>query len=117
MSQEADPRPRYVTGVSGVVVVVVGAVVVVGGTVVVGGAVVVVGSDVVVVVVVGVFDEFECVTTRATTIAAMAMMMATTITVRLVMAAGSFSSREPGGVPGGEPGPVGGRFSEVTRQT
>ena len=86
------------TGVSAIVVVVVGGTVVGGLVVVVGGAV---GGTVVVARVAGVRAtvvdvvdvegdlELECVTTRAITMAATAMMIATTMMVRLLTGAGS----------------------------
>ena len=89
------------TGVSAVVVVVVGGMVVGGLVVVVGGDV---GGTVVVARVGGVratsstswtstgLGEFECVTTSAITMAATAMMIATTMMVRLLTGAGFFSS-------------------------
>jgi hypothetical protein len=58
------------------------------------------------VVVVGELDDPEWVTTRAMTIAAMAMMTATMIKVRLLIGDGFFLSDSPGG--------GGGRFSTVT---
>lgn len=111
------------TGVSAVVVVVVGGTVV-GGLVVVGGAV---GGTVVVARVVGVratvvdvvdvdgdFVEFECVTTRAITIAATAMMMATTMMVRLLTGAGFFPSGDSEDAPGCTGGGGGDPLSYVT---
>jgi hypothetical protein len=53
----------------------------------------------------GELDDPEWVTTRAMTIAAMAMMTATMIKVRLLIGDGFFSSDSPGG--------GGGRFSMV----
>jgi hypothetical protein len=112
-----------VTGVSAIVVVVVGGTVV-GGLVVVGGAV---GGTVVVARVVGVratvvdvvdvdgdFEELECVTTRAITIAATAMMIATTMMVRLLTGAGFFPSGDSEDAPGWTGGGGGDPLSYVT---
>jgi hypothetical protein len=112
-----------VTGVSAIVVVVVGGTVVGGLVVVVGGAV---GGTVVVARVVGVratvvvvdvdgdFGEFECVTTRAITMAATAMMIATTMMVRLLTGAGFFSSGDSDDAPGCTGGGGGDPLSYVT---
>jgi hypothetical protein len=115
-----------VTGVSAAVVVVVGGTVVGGLVVVVGGAV---GGTVVVARVVGVratvvdvvdvdgdFEEFECVTTRAITIAATAMMIATTMMVRLLTGAGFFPSGDPEDAPGCTGGRAGDPLSYVTSE-
>ena len=109
------------TGVSAAVVVVVGGTVVGGLVVVVGGAV---GGTVVVARVVGVratvvddggdFEEFECVTTRAITMAATAMMMATTMMVRLLTGAGFFPSCDSVDAPGCTGGCCGDPLSYVT---
>ena len=112
------------TGVSAAVVVVVGGTVVGGLVVVVGGAV---GGTVVVARVVGVratvvdvvdvdgdFEEFECVTTRAITMAATAMMIATTMMVRLLTGAGFFSSGDSEDAPGCTGGGGGDPLSYVT---
>jgi hypothetical protein len=103
------------------VVVVVGGTVVGGVVVVVGGAV---GGTVVVARVVGVratvvdvegdFEEFECVTTRAITIAATAMMIATTMMVRLLTGAGFFPSGDSEDAPGWTGGGGGDPLSYVT---
>jgi hypothetical protein len=112
-----------VTGVSATVVVVVGGTVVGGLVVVVGGAV---GGTVVVARVVGVratvdvvvvdgdLGEFECVTTRAITIAATAMMIATTMMVRLLTGAGFFPSGDSEDAPGDTGGGGGDPLSYVT---
>jgi hypothetical protein len=113
-----------VTGVSAAVVVVVGGTVVGGLVVVVGGAV---GGTVVVARVAGVratvvdvvddagdFEEFECVTTRAITMAATAMMMATTMMVRLLTGAGFFPSCDSVDAPGCTGGCCGDPLSYVT---
>jgi hypothetical protein len=115
-----------VTGVSAVVVVV-GGMVVGGLVVVVGGAV---GGTVVVARVVGVratvvdvvdvdgdFEEFECVTTRAITMAATAMMIATTMMVRLLTGAGFFPSGDSEDEPGCPGGGGGDPLSYVTVRT
>jgi hypothetical protein len=112
-----------VTGVSPVVVVVDGTVVgglvvvvggAVGGTVVTARVVGVRTTDVDVVVVVGDFEEFECVTTSAITIAATAMMIATTMMVRLLTGAGFFPSGDSVEAPGCAPGGCGDPLSYVT---
>jgi hypothetical protein len=113
-----------VTGVSAVVVVVVGGTLVGGLVVVVGGAV---GGTVVVARVAGVratvvdvvdvggdFVEFECVTTRAITMAATAMMIATTMMVRLLTGAGFFPSGDSVDEPGCTGGGCGEPLSYVT---
>ena len=112
------------TGVSAAVVVVVGGTVVGGLVVVVGGAV---GGTVVVARVVGVrgtvvdvvdvdgdLEEFECVTTRAITMAATAMMIATTMMVRLLTGAGFFPSGDSEDAPGCTGGGGGDPLSYVT---
>jgi hypothetical protein len=112
-----------VTGVSPVVVVVAGTVVgglvvvvggAVGGTVVTARDVGVRTTDVDVVVVVGDFEEFECVTTSAITIAATAMMIATTMMVRLLTGAGFFPSGDSVEAPGCALGGCGDPLSYVT---
>ena len=111
------------TGVSAVVVVVVGGTVVGGLVVVVGGAVGgtgvarVVGVRATVVDVVDVdgdLEEFECVTTSAITMAATAMMIATTMMVRLLTGAGFFSSGDSEDAPGCTGGGGGDPLSYVT---
>ncbi|HEV3370071.1 MAG TPA: hypothetical protein VG074_10965 [Acidimicrobiales bacterium] len=111
------------TGVSAIVVVVVGGTVVGGLVVVVGGAV---GGTVVVARVAGVRAtvvdvvdvegdlELECVTTRAITMAATAMMIATTMMVRLLTGAGFFPSGDLEDEPGCPGGGGGDPLSYVT---
>ena len=111
------------TGVSAIVVVVVGGTVVGGLVVVVGGAV---GGTVVVARVAGVRAtvvdvvdvegdlELECVTTRAITMAATAMMIATTMMVRLLTGAGFLPSGDPEDEPGCPGGGGGDPLSYVT---
>jgi hypothetical protein len=112
-----------VTGVSAIVVVVVGGTVVGGLVVVVAGAVGgtvvarVVGVRATVVDVVDVegdLEEFEFVTTSAITMAATAMMIATTMMVRLLTGAGFFPSGDPEDEPGCPGGGGGDPLSYVT---
>jgi hypothetical protein len=62
----------------------------------------------------GDFEEFECVTTRAITMAATAMMMATTMMVRLLTGAAFFPSGDSGDAPGCTGGCCGDPLSYVT---
>jgi hypothetical protein len=98
------------TVVGGLVVVVGGAV---GGTVVV-ARVVGVRATVDVVDVDGDLEGFECVTTRAITMAATAMMIATTMMVRLLTGAGFFPSGDSEDAPGCPGGGGGDPLSYVT---